>query len=278
MILIADSGSTKTDWAFVDKNGQKQFFTTPGLNPYFVKSEDFIEVVSKALNPSTLNLNAIYYYGAGCGTDAKKSQVELALRKVFLHPRIEVNHDLLGAARATCQRERGLTCILGTGSHACIWNGEEIVDEAVSLGFILGDEGGGAHLGKQLVIAYLYNELPEDLLEKFVKEFQTDKATILENVYRKPFPNRYLAGFVPFLVQHKNHKFVSNLVGNSFELFINHHIKTLYNYQDFPVNFVGSIGFVFETILTKKIEQHGLKMGEIMNKPIDGLVRYHGKM
>ncbi|HLP13999.1 MAG TPA: hypothetical protein VK177_18850 [Flavobacteriales bacterium] len=278
MILIADSGSTKTDWALVDKNGQKQFFTTPGLNPYFVSSELFTDIVSKALNPSSLTLTAIYYYGAGCGTDAKKSQVELALRSMFSQPRIEVNTDLLGAARATCQRERGLTCILGTGSHACLWNGEEIVDEAVSLGFILGDEGGGAHLGKQLIVAYLYNELPDDLLEKFVKEFQTDKASILENVYRKPFPNRYLAGFVPFLVQHKNHKFVSTLVGNSFDLFINHHIKTLYNYQDFEVNFVGSIGFVFETILTKKIEQHGLKMGEIMNKPIDGLIRYHGKI
>ncbi|HYG52942.1 MAG TPA: N-acetylglucosamine kinase [Flavobacteriales bacterium] len=278
MILIADSGSTKTDWALIDNKGRKQFFITQGLNPYFVKPEEFIDVVSKNLNPSSLTLNNIYYYGAGCGTDDKKSQVEIALRQMFSHPRIEVNHDLMGAARATCQHERGLTCILGTGSHACIWNGEEIVNEAVSLGFILGDEGGGAHLGKQLVIAYLYNELPEDLLEKFVKEFQTDKATILENVYRKPFPNRYLAGFVPFLVQHKSHKFVSGLVANSFELFINHHIKTLYNYQDFQVNFVGSVAFMFEPILKKKIEQHGLKLGEIMNKPIDGLVRYHGKV
>lgn len=275
MILIADSGSTKTDWVYIDKSGQKHYFTTQGLNPYFVKSEDFVRIVSEALPAASLNVEKIFYYGAGCGTDAKKTEVEMSLKRVFQSARVEVHTDLLGAARALCHKHGGIACILGTGSHACIFNGTEIVDEAVSLGFILGDEGGGSHLGKQLITAYLYNELPDDLLEKFVKEYQPDKATILENVYRKPFANRYFASFVPFLVQHKNHKFVSNLVGNSFDLFLNHHVKSLYNYQDFDCNFVGSVAFVFESILRKKMEQNGIIAGDIMNKPIDGLIRYH---
>lgn len=277
MILIADSGSTKTDWVLIDKNNQKQYFKTQGLNPYFVKSEDFIKVVSDALNPSELDIHQVYYYGSGCGTDSKRSEVENSLNQLFTHAKIEVEHDLLGAARALCLHKKGLACILGTGSHACLYNGTEIIEEAISLGFILGDEGGGSHLGKQLVTAYLYNELPDDLLEKFVKEFQPDKASILENVYRKSFPNRYLASYVPFLVQHKGHKYVSHLVSQSFDLFISRHIKTLYNYQDFDVNFVGSVAFVFESLLRKKMEQHGLTVGDIMNKPIDGLIRFHTK-
>jgi glucosamine kinase len=275
VILIADSGSTKTDWVLIDKNNQKQYFKTQGLNPYFVRSEEFISIVSDAINPSSLTVEHVYYYGSGCGTDSKRNEVEKSLNHLFPHAKIEVEHDLLGAARALCLHKKGLACILGTGSHACLYNGTEIIEEAISLGFILGDEGGGAHMGKQLVTAYLYNELPDDLLEKFIKEFQPDKASILENIYRKQFPNRYLASYVPFLVQHKGHKYVSNLVGQSFDLFISRHIKTLYNFQDFEVNFVGSVAFVFESILRKKIESHGMKVGEIMNKPIDGLIRFH---
>jgi glucosamine kinase len=275
VILIADSGSTKTDWVLIDKNNQKQYFKTQGLNPYFVRSEEFISIVSDAINPSSLTVEHVYYYGSGCGTDSKRNEVENSLNHLFPHAKIEVEHDLLGAARALCLHKKGLACILGTGSHACLYNGTEIIEEAISLGFILGDEGGGAHMGKQLVTAYLYNELPDDLLEKFIKEFQPDKASILENIYRKQFPNRYLASYVPFLVQHKGHKYVSNLVGQSFDLFISRHIKTLYNFQDFEVNFVGSVAFVFESILRKKIESHGMKVGEIMNKPIDGLIRFH---
>lgn len=275
MTIIADSGSSKTDWVVIDKNNQKQFFTTQGLNPYFVKPDDFIAAVTNHLLIDKTLIQQVYFYGSGCGTEQKKNEVERNLNKLFIHAKCEVNHDLLGAARALCLQHKGVACILGTGSNACIYNGHEIVDEAVSLGFILGDEGGGAHLGKQLVTAFLYNELPDDLLEKFIKEFQTDKATILDHVYRKPYPNRYLASFVPFLVQHKSHKYVSTLVGHSFDLFINRHIKTLYNYNEFDCNFVGSIAFVFESILRKKVEQHGLKVVEIMNKPIDGLIRYH---
>ncbi len=277
MILIADSGSTKTDWVLIDKNNQKQYFKTQGLNPYFVRSEEFIATVTAAITPSSLGVEHVYYYGSGCGTDSKRNEVESSLNQLFAHAKIEVEHDLLGAARALCLHKKGLACILGTGSHACLYNGTEIIEEAISLGFILGDEGGGAHMGKQLVTAYLYNELPDDLLEKFVKEFQPDKASILENIYRKQFPNRYLAGYVPFLVQHKGHKYVSNLVGQSFDLFISRHIKTLYNVQDFEANFVGSVAFVFESILRKKIESHGMKVGEILNKPIDGLIRFHKK-
>lgn len=275
MILIGESGSTKTDWVLIDKDNHKQFFKTQGLNPYFVKPEEFTACIQENIHTPGLQVDYIYFYGAGCGTDAKRTEVENNIKRVFPHAKIEVTHDMMAAARALCGHGKGTACILGTGSHACIYNGTEIVDEAVSLGFILGDEGSGAHMGKQLITAFLYNELPDDLLEKFIKDFPTDKATVLENIYRKPYPSRYLAGFVPFLVQYKEHQYIANLVNESFDLFITRHVKTLYNYADFPCHFVGSVAFMFEPELKKKLQQHGLKMGEIMNKPIDGLIRYH---
>lgn len=277
MKLIADSGSSKTDWVLMDElhQHQKQYYKTQGLNPYFVRPDDFIALVEEGLHPSHIQPTQIHFYGAGCTAESKRSEVESNLRKIFPHAKVEVNNDLLGAARALCGKNKGIACILGTGSNACLFNGEEIIEEATSLGFILGDEGGGAYLGKALLTAFLYNELPEDLLEKFVVEYHLDKATILDNIYRKPYPNRYLADFVPFLVQYKSHRYVSNLVGDAFDLFINRHIKSLYNYRDFECHFVGSVAFVFESLLTKKVEQHGLKMGQIMNKPIDGLIRFH---
>lgn len=275
MKLIADSGSSKTDWVWIDGQQQKHYYKTQGLNPYFVKPDDFVAIVSEGLQPSSLQVNEIYFYGAGCTAETKRNEIEGSLRKLFPHARIEVNNDLLGAARALCGNGKGIACILGTGSNACLFNGEEIIEEATSLGFILGDEGGGSYLGKALITAFLYNELPEDLMEKFVVEYHLDKATVLENIYRKPYPNRWLADFVPFLVQYKSHRYVSSLVGDSFDLFMERHVKSLYNYQDFECHFVGSVAFVFENILRKKVEQHGLKVGEIMNKPIDGLIRFH---
>lgn len=276
MKLIADSGSSKTDWVLMDENHQKQYYKTQGLNPYFVKPDEFIALVDEGLHPSNLHPAQVHFYGAGCTAETKRTEVEGNLRKIFPYAKVEVNNDLLGAARALCGTSKGIACILGTGSNACLFNGQDIIEEATSLGFILGDEGGGgSYLGKTLLTAFLYNELPDDLLEKFVKEYHLDKATILDNIYRKPYPNRYLADFVPFLVKHKSHKYVNNLVGDSFDLFIERHIKSLYNYRDFDCHFVGSVAFVFEPLLSKKVEQHGLKMGQIMNKPIDGLIRFH---
>lgn len=276
MKLIADSGSSKTDWVLIENgSGQKHYFQTQGLSPYFVKPDDFVSIVEDGLPVREIQPSGIYFYGAGCGTESKRNEVEGNLRRIFSHTKVEVFNDLQGAARALCGHQKGIACILGTGSNACLFNGEEIIEEATSLGFILGDEGGGAYLGKALVTAFLYNELPDDLLEKFVIEYHLDKATVLENVYRKPFPNRYLASFVPFLVQHKSNRYVSNLVGDAFNLFIERHIKSIYNYREFECHFVGSVAFVFESLLRKKMEHHGLKVGEIMNKPIDGLIRFH---
>ena len=275
MKLIADSGSTKTDWAYIDQKGERHFFKTAGLNPYFVKSEDFIQLLENELKPNIGQVKEIFFYGAGCGAPQKKAEVENYLHKVFSTAAIQVESDLLGAARALCLHSDGIACILGTGSNACIYNGKEIVNEASSLGFILGDEGSGSYLGKQLLTAYLYNELPDDLHEKFIKEFAVDKASILDHIYRKQFPSRYLASFVGFLAQNKSHKYVSTLVSQSFDLFISRHVKHLYNYHNFTVGYVGSVAFVFESILKRKTEQHGLKMGEIMNKPIDGLLTFH---
>lgn len=278
MKLIADSGSSKTDWVLLDENQQqKHFFKTQGLNPYMVKPDDFVALVEEGLGISAIQPSGVYFYGAGCMAESKRNEVEHNLHRLFPYAKIEVNTDLLGAARALCGKNKGIACILGTGSNACLFNGNEIIEEATSLGFILGDEGGGSFLGKHLVTAFLYNELPEDLMEKFVHEYHLDKATVLDHIYRKPFPNRYLADFVPFLVTHKSHRWVSNLINDSFDLFIERHIKSLYNYRDFECHFVGSVAFVFESVLRKKMETHGLKMGEIMNKPIDGLVRFHSE-
>ena len=275
MILIADSGSTKTDWCVSLQGKQLQRITTQGINPFFL-SEDAIEnEIRSALAPKlyTGTFDALYFYGAGCLPE-KIPMMQRALGKCFELKIIEVNSDMLGAARGLSGRNPGIVCILGTGSNSCYYDGEKIVSNVSPLGFILGDEGSGAVLGKMLVGDLLKNQLPVGLKEKFLREFDLTLAGIIERVYRQPFPNRFLASLSPFLLRNIEESAVRSLVFNSFCSFLTRNVMQ-YDYKNYPIGFSGSIAYYYREILEEAVLASGMQLGDIMQNPMEGLVKYH---
>jgi len=275
MILIADSGSTKTDWCVSAQGRQLQRITTQGINPYF-QSEDVIEQeIRSALLPElpTHTFDALRFYGAGCLPE-KIPVIQSVLNRCLEVKTIEVNSDMLGAARGLSGRNPGIVCILGTGSNSCYYDGVKIAGNVSPLGFILGDEGSGAVLGKLLVGDLLKNQLPSALKEKFLKEFDLTPGMIIERVYRQPFPNRFLASLSPFLLRNIGEPAVRSLVFNSFRSFLTRNVMQ-YDYKRYPVYFIGSIAYHYREILEEAVLAVGMQLGGIMQKPMDGLVRYH---
>ena len=280
MILIADSGSSKTDWRLIDDSNQIHQCTTQGFNPYFQSSDDFLSIIKNELlkSFSSVNLNTplqIFYYGAGCGTDAKKEIVKLALKNEFSDSTISIHSDLLAAARATCGNKNGLVTILGTGANSCYYDGMNIVENSPSLGYVLGDEGSGAHIGKTFIAAYLNKELPEELSNRFYQRFQLNKDEVLDTVYRKPNPNRYLATFSKFVYQNLKEPTMVNLVANCFEELFEKHILKLAHHRALPLNCVGSVAYYYSNILRAVALKKGISMGTIIESPIAGLSLYH---
>ena len=278
MILIADSGSTKIDWCLL--NGKKkvaQIFTT-GMNALLMTEEEMAECIMNELMPSLrgYEVTEIYYYGAGIISDEIKNQVINALKRNMPHVnKIEVETDLLGAARALCQREPGIACILGTGSNSCYYDGEKVVDNVSPLGYILGDEGSGAVLGKLLVGDVLKKQLPEHLCEKFLKEYNLDRTTIIDRVYRKPAANRFLAQFAPFLEHNINEPSIKALVMRSFTDFFVRNVASYPHYKELPCNFVGSIALLQKDVLVEAASKLGITIGNIIQAPMEGLIKYH---
>lgn len=275
MILIADSGSTKTDWCLVD-NGVlvKQIFTK-GTNPFFQTEDEISAEVSENLLPylDTAKVDAVWFYGAGCAFPEKNEIVRAAIARHLDVP-IEVGSDLLGAARGLCGRQPGIACILGTGSNSCFYDGKEIVSNVSPLGFILGDEGSGAALGKMLVGDVLKNQLPAALKEEFLARYELTPAIILERVYKKPFPNRFLASLSPFLVEHLDVPEIHTLVLNGFKAFFDRNVKQ-YDYKQYPVHLIGSLAFYYRSVLQEAAEQTGVRLGTIKQSPMEGLISYH---
>lgn len=275
MILIADSGSTKTDWCLVD-NGVlvKQIFTK-GTNPFFQTEDEISAEVSENLLPylDTAKVDAVWFYGAGCAFPEKNEIVRAAIARHLDVP-IEVGSDLLGAARGLCGRQPGIACILGTGSNSCFYDGKEIVSNVSPLGFILGDEGSGAVLGKMLVGDVLKNQLPAALKEEFLARYELTPAIILERVYKKPFPNRFLASLSPFLVEHLDVPEIHTLVLNGFKAFFDRNVKQ-YDYKQYPVHLIGSLAFYYRSVLQEAAEQTGVRLGTIKQSPMEGLISYH---
>ena len=278
MILIADSGSTKIDWCLL--NGKKkvaQIFTT-GMNALLMTEEEMAECIMNELMPSLrgYEVTEIYYYGAGIISDEIKNQVINALKRNMPHVnKIEVETDLLGAARALCQHEPGIACILGTGSNSCYYDGEKVVDNVSPLGYILGDEGSGAVLGKLLVGDVLKKQLPEHLCEKFLKEYNLDRTTIIDRVYRKPAANRFLAQFAPFLEHNINEPSIKALVMRSFTDFFVRNVASYPHYKELPCNFVGSIALLQKDVLVEAASKLGITIGTIIQAPMEGLIKYH---
>ena len=276
MILIADSGSSKTDWRVIHGDHRISQYRGLGFNPYYQSSEEMALQMQEEFLVSLKNeIEDIYYYGAGCSSEDRKQEVREALKTVFSDANIHVDHDLSAAARATCGHQSGIACILGTGSNSCDYDGKEIVDTRPAPGFILGDEGGGGYIGRQFLKDFINEEMPDEIYNKVLEKFHLDAHKIQEHVYRKPFPNRYMASFCRFITEHKANPYCYMLYYNSFKDFFAKHIMKYKGYKDKPVSFVGSIAYYNSDILRKAAKDSEINVNLILESPIAGLTLYH---
>lgn len=277
MILIADSGSTKTDWSVVDNGKLVKRVLTKGINPFFQSEEEISNEIETTLilQLDTQDFDAVYFYGAGCTFD-KVEIVKRAIQKnINVRKEVEVSTDMLAAARGLCGYMPGIACIMGTGSNSCYYDGRNIVDNVSPLGFILGDEGSGAVLGKLLVSNLLKNQLTPGLKEKFLSKFNLTVGDIIDRVYRKPFPNRFLASFSPFISENLDDPSIHDLVVNSFKSFLKRNVMQYKNHDKLPIHFVGSVAFHYQDMLKEAVEAMNMKPGKIIQSPMEGLIKYH---
>ncbi len=275
--LIADSGATKAEWCLL-KNGKKKTIFTQGISPYFLNTAQITELLSKELKPHLKNsvVEEVFYYGTGCANPVNARSVKKALLNVFREAKVDVNHDLMAAARALCGKKKGIACILGTGSNSCYYDGKKIVKNSPGLGYVLGDEGSGAYLGKKVIQYYLYDTFDTELKEKFDEAYHTHAAEILENVYKKPLPNRYLAGFCRFLAENRGHYMIENIIEDGLNDFFFTHLSKYRETSTLPVSFAGGVAFGFQDVLKQLCSSYEFEWGNIMKNPMQGLVVYHG--
>ncbi len=276
MILISDSGSTKTDWVLLDGGDVLLQVKTQGLNPTQQKYEDIVDILTRELIP-VLDGNEpekIFFYGAGCAYEEANIRMRTALEALFVTRAIDINSDLLAAARALCGRDEGIACILGTGSNSCYYNGKEIVDNIPPLGFILGDEGSGATLGRRLVNGCLKRQFSQEICKKFFEQYNLDVATILEKVYREPMPGRFLASLAPFLYENRKNPEIHDMLVRGFVEFFQHN-SMAYRKSWLPIHFVGGIAVAFQEEVKVAAESLGLSIGNILESPMNGLVEFH---
>ncbi|NJB84829.1 N-acetylglucosamine kinase-like BadF-type ATPase [Lewinella marina] len=277
MILVADSGSTKADWVLIDESGENVYVNTRGFNPV-VHPQDLLHVEVQKLSQELLpgaKVTEVHYYGAGCWDPRRKKVISDCINRVWPAADITVMHDLLGAARATCGDEAGISCILGTGSNTCLYDGKEVVDNVTNLGYMLGDEGSGSHLGKAFLRSYFYRELDDELNAAFERYTTADRMTVLNNVYESEMPNTYLAGFTRFMGEHQQHPLIQKIVFESFAEFLDRHVRKYKGHLEVPVHFIGSIAFHFKKILLAALHERDLIAGRFVHKPIEALADYH---
>ncbi len=274
--LIADSGSTKAEWCLIDGQ-KKRKIITQGISPYFLSSIQIKSILEQELLPGLKAAvpEIIHFYGTGCSKPENVTIVKQALRKLFTAANINVTSDLMGAAKALCGDEKGVACILGTGSNSCYFNGRKIVNNSPGLGFILGDEGSGAYMGKKVVQYFLYNTFDPDLMDRFKAKYNTDSTTILDAVYRQPLPNRYLAAFVGFLIENRGHFMIENIIEDSFNDFFFTHICKYKESWTLPIHFTGSVAYGFKDVLKEMCQSYELELGNVLKQPMDGLIKYH---
>lgn len=278
MILIADSGSTKIEWCVLDGGKVVAQVFTVGMNAMLLTEDEMAETMARELMPhiAGMAIDEVYYYGAGCLFDNICNNVRNAIsRNLPSAKKIMVDTDLLAAARAVCGNEPGIACILGTGSNSCYYDGEKIVDNVSPLGYILGDEGSGAVLGKLLVGDVLKKQIPQHLIDKFMAQYSLTPQVIIENVYRKPNANRFLASLSPFLAENIEEPSVHRLVLNAFKSFFVRNVENYKDYRELPVNFVGSIAVNYREVLEEAAKALYINIGKIIKSPMEGLVKYH---
>jgi N-acetylglucosamine kinase-like BadF-type ATPase len=277
VIIIADSGSTKTTWNMVDVGGNSSTVQTSGINPVYQDSDNILSLLTAELNEGSFQPTTIFFYGAGCINDSVNNIVHSVLEKFFNCSNITIGTDLLAAAHALCQDQPGIACILGTGSNSCYYNGRQIVNNVSPLGYVLGDEGSGAVMGKKLVADVLKNQLPEQIIEKFFKTYKLTPHEIIERVYKKPFPNRFLAQFTRFIYENLGDDSMRQLVKNSFAEFFSRNVSQYPEARAMEIHFTGSVAFYFAALLREVAVELGYRTGKITQSPSEDLIRYHLK-
>lgn len=274
--LVADSGATKTEWCLLEGK-KKRTIITQGISPYFLSPQEIENVLLKELVPKLRKQqpDEIYYYGTGLANPDNVRLIKKVLRKVFPDAKPHADHDMMAAARALCGDEKGVACILGTGSNSCFFDGKKMVRNRPGLGYVLGDEGSGAYLGKKVVQYYLYETFDEELTYRFNIKYATNRMEILDHVYKKPFPNRYLAGFAVFLAENRGHYMVENIIEDGLNDFFYAHLNKYPEIWRYPVHFVGGVAYGFKDVLTELCRTYEFELGKVMKNPMEGLIDYY---
>ena len=277
MILIADSGGSKTDWRLIQKDGSIGQASAPGFNPYYQPIDDLKKNVQEILLPKINDeaVSKIFFYGAGVSSVKNQLTIKSAFLEFFPEAQIEIGWDLLAAARALCGHEPGIACIMGTGSNSCLYDGTKIVDNVANLGWILADEGSGANIGKKFLVDYLRKQMPEKLAAQFHQRYPLTREEFLEKVYQQEKPSAFLASFAKFIFQHLNEPYCYKLIYDSFTEFYENNVMQYNNYKNLKVHFTGSISFYFSDILRQVANDKGITVKNILEGPIAGLTLFH---
>ncbi len=275
MKIIADSGSTKTSWRIINNDGEIISTETSGINPFFRSSDDIERELRENLLPYTKNVEEIHFYGAGIINSEKAAIVVRALKQMYGEIPVNAYSDVVGAARSLSGNQAGIVCIIGTGSNACYYDGTNVVDAIPPLGFILGDEGSGAVMGKNLVGDYFKKVMPLKLRNKLQDRFDIVKEDVLERVYKQEKPNQYLAGFAVFLSENLEEKYCKDFIYKNLKAFVIRNVIKLNKSYRLPVHFVGTVAYVFQDLLKNILKEEGLTVGNIIKEPVDGLIKYH---
>ncbi len=278
MNLIIDNGGTKAIWVFVDEKRIVKQFTTAGIYPPLADDDSLLNYFQSGNEQHEYPLSDIYFYSTGCRPEPQKDRLKKLIRSSFLiNGNVSVATDVLAAARALCGHQAGIACIMGTGSNSCLYDGERVTQNRGGYGFILGDEGSGAVLGKQLVQHYLYQTLPTRLLEELIREYSLSVEEILLNVYQNKAPNKYLASFAPFIFKHKEDAFIAQILDEQFKTFFQRCVMVYDNYQQLPIHFLGSIAFHFKEEIKRAADDLSLRLQSVIQDPVPGLVEFHGE-
>jgi N-acetylglucosamine kinase-like BadF-type ATPase len=279
MILVVDSGSTKTDWIAVNASGETLFATqTLGLNPQVLSSAILKErmINNFDLYQNRKEVTHLYFYGAGCGVDSPQRRIKNVFNEIFVNSEIIIKEDTYAAVYAVAKpNKKSIVCILGTGSNCTYFDGVNIEQRVISLGYILMDEASGNFFGKQLIRSYYFNSMPKGLALEFEKEYDLSPDTMKENIYRRENPNTYLATFSRFLIKHKEVPLFQDIIAKGLDRFIKHQILQFEDAREIPLHFIGSISFFLKEEIERALKIHGLSMGIIVQRPIDELVNFH---
>ncbi|WP_028297021.1 N-acetylglucosamine kinase [Olivibacter sitiensis] len=278
MIIIADGGSTKTNWCLINSSGKKIYFNTEGYNPYFVTSEYILSSMKKAL-PKDIpyqEIEEVHYYGAGVHNEEKASVVEIAMKQIFVNSRVFIGHDLLAAARALLGDEPGFAAILGTGTNTCLYDGKNVVLNIDSAAYILGDEGSGCYIGKKVLTDYVRGYMPQEVRDQFWETYKITPDEVMDAVYTKPLANRYCASFSKFLYDSTvNIEYNRSIVKSAFNDFFTNLVSHYPDFQKYSFNCIGSVAYNFRNVLEEVAKEHNMEFGKIVRSPIDDLVKYH---